>query len=84
MSDPRSHADVRSDTQSFHPTHFVDVAATESLKREACMAHESQDPTGFYLKEHVPMFRFRGIERGCEYAEAFVHHDPSPPGGVPE
>lgn len=76
--------DLGSDTQSFHPAHYVDVTATEPLKREACMAHASQNPSGFYLKDHVPMLRFRGMERGCEFAEAFLHHDPSPPGGLPD
>lgn len=75
--------DLGSDTQSFHPTHFVDVTATEPAKRDSCMAHQSQNPAGFYLKDHVPMMRFRGMERGCQYAEAFVHHDPSRAGGLP-
>jgi N-acetylglucosamine malate deacetylase 1 len=76
--------DLGSDTQSFRPTHFIDFTATKSLRRGACMAHESQGPAGFYLKDHVPMLRFRGIECGCQFAEAFIHHDPSPPGGLPE
>ncbi|HWE93935.1 MAG TPA: PIG-L deacetylase family protein [Tepidisphaeraceae bacterium] len=75
--------DLGSDTQSFHPSHYVDVTAVEPLKRDACMAHASQNPAGFYLKDHVPMLRFRGMEKGCEFAEAFVHHDPSPEGGLP-
>lgn len=75
--------DLGSDTQCFHPTCFVDVTATEPLKRDACMAHRSQSPEGFYLKDHVPMLRFRGAERGCACAEAFVHHDSSPPGPLP-
>lgn len=76
--------DLGSDTQSFHPSHFVDVTAVEPLKREACMAHQSQNPAGFYLKDHVPMMRFRGMERGCQFAEAFVHHDQSQGGSLPE
>jgi LmbE family N-acetylglucosaminyl deacetylase len=76
--------DLGSDTQTFHPTHYVDVSAFEPSKRAACMAHASQGPEGFYLKDHVPMLRFRGMERGCQFAEAFIHHDPSPMGGLPE
>lgn len=76
--------DLGSDTQSFHPTHYVDVTAQEPLKRDACMAHASQNPAGFYLKDHVPMLRFRGMEKGCQYTEAFTHHDPSPDGGLPQ
>ena len=72
--------DLGSDTQCFRPTHYVDVTDTEPLKREACMAHRSQDPAGFYNRDHVPMMRFRGMESGYREAEAFVHHDQSPVG----
>jgi hypothetical protein len=61
----------------------ADVAAVEPLKRQACMAHQSQNPTDFYLQDHVPMLRFRGMECGCKLAEAFIHHDQSPPGRLP-
>ena len=40
--------DLGTDTQCFRPTHYVDVTAVEPLKRKACMAHQSQNPTGFY------------------------------------
>lgn len=76
--------DLGLDTQSFHPTHFVNVTAVEPLKREACMAHQSQNPAGFYSRDHIPMLRFRGMERGCQFAEGFAHHDQSPAGGLPE
>ena len=69
--------DLGSDTQCFRPTCFVDVTETEPLKRQACMAHRSQNPERFYLKDHVPMMHFRGIESGYIFAEGFVHHDPS-------
>src|SRR6185437_6442332 len=75
--------DLGSDTQCYRPTNFVDVTAFESLKRQACMAHASQNPAGFYLNDHVPMLRFRGMELGCKFAEAFIHHDQSPPGRLP-
>jgi N-acetylglucosamine malate deacetylase 1 len=39
--------DLGSDTQCFRPTDYVDVTATERLKRDACMAHESQHPENF-------------------------------------
>jgi LmbE family N-acetylglucosaminyl deacetylase len=70
--------DLGSDTQNFRPTHYVDVTDLEPLKRQACMCHQSQNPEGFYLKDHVPMLRFRGMESGCHFAEAFIHHDQSP------
>lgn len=76
--------DLGSDTQCFHPACYVDVEGVEKLKRDACMAHRSQNPAGFYLNDHVPMMHFRGKECGRKLAEAFVHHDPSPLGGLPE
>ena len=64
--------DLGSDTQCFRPTHYVDVTTTEPRKREACMAHRSQNPEGFYTRDHVPMLRFRSAEAGCGLAEAFI------------
>ncbi len=66
--------DLGSDTQCFRPTVYVDVTEVEPLKREACIAHASQDPQGFYNRDHVPMMRFRGMECGKKMAEGFVHH----------
>jgi LmbE family N-acetylglucosaminyl deacetylase len=71
--------DLGAQTQCFRPTHYVDVTSTEARKREACMAHASQNPGGgFYTQYHEPMLRFRGMEGGCKSAEAFVHHEQSP------
>jgi LmbE family N-acetylglucosaminyl deacetylase len=75
--------DLGADTQCFRPTHFVDVTATEKLKREACFAHQSQNPAGWYVKDHEPMLRFRGMESGHKAAEAFIHYDQSPDGRLP-
>jgi len=69
-------------TQGFLPSHYVDISAAEPRKRAACFAHQSQDPAGFYLA-HDQMNRFRGIECGVKYAEAFVHHPQSPNQGLP-
>jgi LmbE family N-acetylglucosaminyl deacetylase len=60
-------------TQHFHPTHYVNIAQTESRKRAACFAHASQHPEDFY-NLHDKMNQFRGIECGCKLAEAFVRH----------
>ena len=77
--------DTGSDTQCFCPTHYVDVTATEPRKRDACLAHASQNPLGgFYTKDHEPMLRFRGMECGRKAAEAFVHHDTGPAGWLPD
>jgi LmbE family N-acetylglucosaminyl deacetylase len=75
--------DLGADTQCFRPTHFVDMTATEKLKREACFAHQSQNPAGWYVKDHEPMLRFRGMECGCKAAEGFIHYDQSPVGRLP-
>jgi N-acetylglucosamine malate deacetylase 1 len=65
-------------TQVFHPTHYVDITKTESQKRAACYAHASQAPeTSFYVL-HDMMNRFRGMECGVKYAEAFVRHGQNP------
>ena len=66
-------------SQLFHPTDFVDITATESRKRAACMAHASQSPEHFY-QDHDQMNRFRGLEFGCQQAEAFVRHSQGPIG----
>jgi LmbE family N-acetylglucosaminyl deacetylase len=70
--------DLGSDTQCFHPTCYVNVTEVESLKRDACLAHASQNPQKFYNGDHIPMMRFRGTESGTKLAEAFIHHDQSP------
>jgi N-acetylglucosamine malate deacetylase 1 len=62
-----------SQTQNFSPTDYVDITATEDRKRAACFAHKSQEPEGFY-KHHDMMNKFRGLESGHKFAEAFVRH----------
>ena len=69
-------------TQVFRPTHYVDITSTEQRKRDACFAHVSQDPPHFY-ELHDAMNRFRGMEHGCKFAEAFVHEDQGPAGTLP-
>jgi LmbE family N-acetylglucosaminyl deacetylase len=60
-------------TSQFWPTHYVDITSTEARKRAACLAHRSQEPEEFYAY-HDAMNRFRGMESGHKYAEAFVRH----------
>jgi LmbE family N-acetylglucosaminyl deacetylase len=65
------------DTLHFSPTHYVNITQTEARKRAACFAHASQEPERFYgLQEQVA--RFRGIESGCQHAEAYIRHVQSP------
>ncbi|MDH5603880.1 MAG: PIG-L family deacetylase [Cyclobacteriaceae bacterium] len=58
-------------TQHFPATHYVDISAVETIKREACYAHASQNPDEFY-PYHEKMSKFRGMESGNVHAEAFV------------
>ena len=64
-------------TQLFRPTDYVDISAVAQRKRDATFAHVSQKP-GEWYPAHERMARFRGMEHGCEYAEAFVRHDDGP------
>lgn len=63
-------------TQTFHPSHYVDISAVEPKKRKAVFAHKSQKPEEWY-SAHEQMSRFRGLEFGCEHAEGFVRHERS-------
>jgi LmbE family N-acetylglucosaminyl deacetylase len=67
-------------TEVFRPTDYVDISAVARRKRDACFAHASQKPEEWY-PVHERMGRFRGMEHGCEAAEAFVRHDAGP--GIP-
>jgi len=64
-------------TQLFRPTDYVDITAVARRKRDAVFAHASQKPDEWY-PAHERMARFRGMEHGCEAAEAFVRHDRGP------
>ncbi|HEX9108831.1 MAG TPA: hypothetical protein VF832_16410, partial [Longimicrobiales bacterium] len=64
-------------TQLFRPTDYVDITTVAGRKRDACFAHVSQLPAEWY-PVHERMAHFRGLEHGCEQAEAFLRHDQSP------
>ena len=64
-------------TQVFDPTDYIDISAVAQRKRDATFAHVSQKPEEWY-PAHERMARFRGMEHGCEYAEAFIRHDRGP------
>jgi LmbE family N-acetylglucosaminyl deacetylase len=67
-------------TQNFEPNHYVDITRAEELKRRACLANELTVQGWWPL--HEAMQRFRGIEHGCQAAEAFVAHVKARPRGV--
>jgi N-acetylglucosamine malate deacetylase 1 len=73
--------DAGAQTQIFRPTHYVDITETEERKRKACYAHT--DAPQFYPRYHDLMNRFRGLECGRKYAEAFVHHCAGAAGALP-
>jgi N-acetylglucosamine malate deacetylase 1 len=56
--------------QQFVPTRYVDVESVMEQKRSAHAANR-------YIRKGIPdadlLARFRGMEYGCQYAEAFVH-----------
>jgi LmbE family N-acetylglucosaminyl deacetylase len=65
------------DTLQFEPSHFVDIAETEALKRSACYAHASQTPDRYYeLQDSVA--KFRGLQSGYARAEAFIRQVQNP------
>jgi N-acetylglucosamine malate deacetylase 1 len=65
------------DTLQFSPNRFIDITATESVKKAACYAHASQTPGRYYaLQDDVA--KFRGSESGFNRAEAFLLQLQSP------
>jgi len=66
-------------TQTFSPTHRVNLDAVIEQKWKACFLHKSQGITKErYDRDHGRMELFRGLEARCRYAEAFVRHTPGP------
>lgn len=70
------------DTVMFSPTDYVDISITETHKRRACYAHASQSPDKFYALQ-AKVSAFRGVEAGCEEAEAYARHPQSIRGFLP-
>lgn len=65
-------------SQNFTPTDYVNIGAVLKQKHTACSSHVSQRVESWYADTHGRMEQFRGLEFGCTYAEAFVHHIQSP------
>jgi LmbE family N-acetylglucosaminyl deacetylase len=65
-------------SQNFSPTDYVDISSVVNQKHQACFAHVSQEMEPTYSEHHGKMEKFRGMEFGCDYAEAFVRHVKSP------
>jgi LmbE family N-acetylglucosaminyl deacetylase len=65
-------------SQNFAPTDYIDISAVIKQKHDACFIHLSQEVEEIYKTSHAPMEIFRGMEFGCEYAEAYVRHVQNP------
>ena len=65
-------------SQMFHPTHWVNIEAVQERKHEACNCHVSQHMDEVY-HWHKTMEHFRGLECRCEAAEAFAQHSDALP-----
>jgi len=62
------------ETQQFVPTHYVDITEAEPRKREALMEqHLYKTPPHLYSQQEI-IHRFRGMEAGTKFAEAFSVH----------
>lgn len=59
-------------SQTFHPTDYVNIESVVEKKHEACMCHVSQSMDWILNEWHIPMEKFRGLEFHCKAAEAFV------------
>jgi LmbE family N-acetylglucosaminyl deacetylase len=65
-------------SQNFAPTDYIDITSVVKQKHMACFAHVSQKIEETYEEHHGKMEVFRGMEFGCDFAEAFVRHVKSP------
>jgi LmbE family N-acetylglucosaminyl deacetylase len=65
-------------SQNFNPTDYANINSVIETKHKACFMHKSQDIEKWYANDHGKMEQFRGLEFGCDYAEAYIHHAQSP------
>jgi len=74
------YGEVMSGTQSqnFSPTDYLDISSVIEMKHQSCFVHVSQKIEEEYANYHGRMEVFRGMEFGCDYAEAFIRHVQSP------
>ena len=61
-------------SQLFHPTHWVNIESVLEQKHRACQCHASQGMDALFEGWHTPMEVFRGLECRCKAAEAFILH----------
>ena len=63
-------------TQDFLPTYYVDITSVAEQKKAA--AFENSITVGGWWPLHEDMQHMRGLESGCQFAEAFHLHPQSP------
>ncbi len=61
-------------SQHFFPTDFVNIESVIEDKHSLCHCHASQGMDEVFGLFHTTMEKFRGIQGGCKFAEAFVKH----------
>ncbi|MBN1415753.1 MAG: PIG-L family deacetylase [Bacteroidales bacterium] len=61
-------------SQHFIPTDYIDITSVIEQKHKACFTHVSQKIEETYQYHHGKMEAFRGMEFGCNFAEAFARH----------
>ncbi len=67
-----------SQTQGFTPNTYVDITPVLEKKRNALLAHQSQNGAGIWQAHHEPIAIWRGREAGVKFAEAFVRLNRDP------
>jgi LmbE family N-acetylglucosaminyl deacetylase len=65
-------------SQNFSPTDYINISGVITQKHNACFSHVSQKIEETYPEHHGKMEVFRGMEFGCNFAEAFVRQLKSP------
>jgi LmbE family N-acetylglucosaminyl deacetylase len=63
-----------SQTQNFYPNTYIDISEVAEKKWEAAFVHTSQKIKEEVYDYHKQMELFRGFEKGCDRAEAFIYH----------
>jgi LmbE family N-acetylglucosaminyl deacetylase len=65
-------------SQNFSPTDYIDITSVIEQKHKSCFIHVSQEIEETYKDHHGKMEKFRGMEFGCDYAEAYIRHSKGP------
>jgi LmbE family N-acetylglucosaminyl deacetylase len=64
------------ETMAFNPTDHEDISIYRARKKQALMAHQTQNPGEVYDRFFKAMEDFRGLEAGVSAAEACIHFKP--------